>query len=340
MEWATGLSVQNGELMAEFAASSGRKKVADLPSLAIRGLPSSATHRRKVCTDFSTWKSVSGISYLNAFTRRHQGTQNHQFFQFSDGGVDFVVPALALMRAFFRPTKFVLPEMFLPQGIEHICIPGNNSAHCELAPSQSWAVKRRTKKRASGFLPLSWLFSFPSARAMCESLHSHAIAGRLGMSLPTAKVQAVVRGRKLKNSFYVTELRLISLDALESPFDFAAMHCTTIPFYSVKNLCRDGKRLEPLRDSTMRHRPNGEFAVSDQEWKLIEPLLTPKLNKHRTHNARLQFDGVVEKVGTGVPWRKMRYLTGTWETASSALQRWKKSGVWPQVRSVLAQRPA
>lgn len=338
MDWATGLVFQNGKLMAEFADSSGRKTVADLPSLAAHGLPSSATHRRTVSTDFSTWKNVGGASYLSAVALPQQGTTNHQFFQFSDDGVEFVVPALALMRAFFRPTQFVLPEMFMPQGIERICTPGNKE-HCEIIVGD-WSSRFRTIHRASGFLPLSWLYSFPSARAMSGSLHGHALAGDLGMSLPLAKAQAAAHGLQIGKAFYVTELRLVSLDALELPFDFAEKHCTTIPFLSAKNPCQDGKRAAPLRDTNIRPHPDGVFLTSDEEWKVLEPVLATNPHPRQTHDVRRLLDGIVEKVGTGVAWRKMRCQTGNWGTASSALQRWKKSGVWAQVLPVLARRPA
>ena len=338
--WATGLVFQNGKLAAEFADSGGRTTVEDLPGLATRGLPTLATHRRKVTADFSTWTSVSGASYLKAFKLPQQDTGRHEFFQFSADSVDFVVPALALMRAFFRPTQYVIPLMLMPQGIEHICVPSENYAHCELSSNGSWSSKRRTKDRASGVLPLSWLYSFPSARGMCGSVHSHALAGHLGMSLPLAKAHAVLHGLKMGKSFYATEVRIMSLDALEPPFDFAENHCRAIPFYSINNKCVGGRRAKPLQDGKIRPNPTGTFAVSDHEWDAIEPLLTTKRNAFRAHDARLQFDGVVEKVGTGVSWRKMNWSTGTWETASSALQRWKKNGVLAKALDVLAQRPA
>jgi hypothetical protein len=174
---------------------------------------------------------------------------------------------------------------------------------------------------------------------MCGSLHNKALAGRLGVSLPLAKVQAAAHGLQIRKSFYVTELRLVSLDALELPFDFAEKHCTTIPFLSAKNPCQDGKRAAPLRDTNIRPHPDGGFLTSDAEWKTLEPILTTKPHPRQTHDVRRLLDGIVEKVGTGVAWRKMHCLTGTWETASSALQRWKKSGVWAQVLPVLARRP-
>ena len=338
--WATGLVFQNGKLMAEFADSRGRTTVAALPDLASHGLPTLATHRRKVATDFSRWTSVSGAPYLKAFKLPRQDADGHEFFQFSADGIEFVVPALALMRAFFRPTRYVLPLMLLPQGIEHICIPGDDNGHCGLSSSESWPSKRHTKDRASGVLPLSWLYSFPSARGMCGSLHGHALAGHLGMSLPLAKAHAVLHGLKIGKSFYVTDFRIMSLDALEPPFDFAENHSRAIPFYSVNNKCVGGRRAKPLRDREVRPNQTGTFAVSDPEWDAIEPLLTTKRNAFRSHDARLQFDGVVEKVGTGVSWRNMSWSTGTWETASSALQRWKKNGVWAKALVVLAQRPA
>lgn len=339
MDWATGLVFQNGKLMAEFSDSSGRKTVADLPSLAAHGLPSSATHRRKVSTDFYTWKSVSSVLYLTAFSLPQHNTASHQFFQFDDDGVEFFVPALALMRAFFRPAKFVLPEMFLPHGIERVCTPGNQE-HCEIIAEGDWSSRFRTMHRASGFLPLSWLYSFPSAREMAGSLHGNALAGRVGMSLPKAKVQAAAHGLQIGKAFYVTELRLVSLDALESPYDFAETHCTTIPFLSAKNPCPDGKPSEPLHDAAIRTHPDGGFLTSDEEWKVLEPVLATNPHPRQTHDVRRLLDGIVEKVGTGVAWRKMRCPTGTWGTASSALQRWKKNGVWAQVLLVLARRPA
>lgn len=77
--------------------------------------------------------------------------------------------------------------------------------------------------------------------------------------------------------------------------------------------------------------------LSDFEWARIKPLLPPQ----KPHVGRPSLDhrkiinGILWVERTGGPWRQMPRCYGTWSTVASRYHRWKKTGVWQQVKRVL-----
>lgn len=82
----------------------------------------------------------------------------------------------------------------------------------------------------------------------------------------------------------------------------------------------------------------GRYDLSDEEWRLVEPLL-PKVGKgKRRVDDRQVINGIFYVLRTGAPWRDLPERYGPYTTVYNRFNRWAKRGVWLRVFEELAQR--
>ena len=77
----------------------------------------------------------------------------------------------------------------------------------------------------------------------------------------------------------------------------------------------------------------GRFDLTDAQWAVLEPLLPAPLRLGRPSlwSRRQLIDGIRWRVRTGVPWRDMPAVYGSWAAAYGLFRRWQRAGVWQQV---------
>ena len=80
-----------------------------------------------------------------------------------------------------------------------------------------------------------------------------------------------------------------------------------------------GRKAGPPRYQTANCSIRGSaWCLSDHEWAAIKPIVAPTSSnrgQNRKHDLRTLVDGVIEKIGSGVPWQKMAYTAGDWRNA-------------------------
>jgi len=80
------------------------------------------------------------------------------------------------------------------------------------------------------------------------------------------------------------------------------------------------------------------YDLSDEEWRLVEPLLPkPGKGKHRVDDRRVA-NGIFYVLRTGAPWRDLPERYGPYTTVYNRFNRWAKRGIWLKVFEELAQR--
>ena len=82
----------------------------------------------------------------------------------------------------------------------------------------------------------------------------------------------------------------------------------------------------------------GRYDLSDEEWRLVAPLL-PKLGKGKPRvDDRRVVNGIFYVLRTGAPWRDLPERYGPYTTIYNRFNRWAKRGIWLKVFKELAQR--
>jgi transposase len=78
--------------------------------------------------------------------------------------------------------------------------------------------------------------------------------------------------------------------------------------------------------------------LSEEEWKLLEPLL-PVRRKRARLNDREIVSAIFHVLRTGVPWRDLPEHYGPYTTAYNRFNRWCRRGIWAKFLDKLASTP-
>lgn len=82
-------------------------------------------------------------------------------------------------------------------------------------------------------------------------------------------------------------------------------------------------------------------ALTDDRWKLIEPLLPGQASDpgRTAKDNRLFVDAVLWIAKTGAPWRDLPERFGNWNSVFQRFNRWCKRGIWQRILDVLGDDP-
>jgi hypothetical protein len=337
VELITHMERLGDRLVAIGVGSPAARAGYDVEQLGLDGVPDDKSDRRRAETHFSDWDQASLSEYGYAFGLPVPPGDGHEVWSFQHNGTRFVVPALVLMRAMFRPNHFLLPHLFKPQSLEDVCdfVGGDAASRVALTGSlRNWTGSR---ERASTLEPLSWLYSFPSARAMWGSVLSASSRSRIGLELPSASARMVVHGKAHSKNFYATRIVVVSLTAQEAPLEFAHDHSRDICFHVSDERLASGFKPNISKDESIKLRGE-ESCLSDAEWLQIEPAVGLDSGRKFKHSPRAIVDAMLAKQSQGTSWTDTSYAGGIeHSTASTAFHRWRKDGRWAKVLQLLEQ---
>jgi hypothetical protein len=84
--------------------------------------------------------------------------------------------------------------------------------------------------------------------------------------------------------------------------------------------------------------PEGAAPLTDEEWKMVEPLIPRKPPAGRPyHDHRSVLGGILWVARTGSSWREMPEEFGKWETAYKRYELWVKQGLWQRILRALGE---
>jgi len=338
MEWARGIVVRGGELWAEVESTNGATGLVALTELYRRGLPTvDKTVRRTVTVNFRDFSPCDARKYTDYFgiemTKGEAG--GHQVFEVQHDGKTYLVPALALMRALFRPTPNLLHEMFGPSALERTLWLDYSNRSADIVVDAKWATSSVKERHSNWQGPLRWMASHRTARRMADSVHRNAMAGRLALNLADCEAEIVLSGSQGPNAVLVTEARILSITPSEHP-DLPVVGCE----HRIAFLDRDwakGRNLNKRVSTPVPSHVDGTLELTDDEWSAIGPLLAGARRRAYSYELcqRSLFDGVLRKLATGETWRKSTYKVGDWRNAATTHRTWTRRGTFEQALKVL-----
>lgn len=338
MEWARGIVVSGGELWAEVESTKGATGLVALKKLYRRGLPTvDKTVRRTVTVNFRDFSPCDARKYTDYFgiqmTKGEAGA--HQVFEVQHDGKTYLVPALALMRALFRPTPKLLHEMFGPSALERTLWLDYSNGSADIVVDAKWATSSVKERHSNWQGPLRWMASHLTARRMADSVHRNAMAGRLALNLADCEAEIVLSGSQGPNAVLVTEARILSITPSEHP-DLPVVGCE----HRIAFLDRDwakGRNLNKRVSTPVPSHVDGTLELTDDEWSAIGPLLAGARKRAYSYELcqRSLFDGVLRKLATGETWRKSTYKVGDWRNAATTHRTWTRRGTFEQALKVL-----
>lgn len=343
MELAIGLGFEGIQLTAYAVNSDGEAVGFPLKDLYKRGLPTCAKPaRRRIDTNLASWRVVDGQAYLDAFGFKGcQATEiNHQFFEVKSSRRTHIVPALALMRALFRPTKNLLPEMFMPQALDRQCRLAVSESKARVEVDAPWATKAIAEQSSDWRQLFTWLMAHPSAYEMAGSVHAQAMEGEFGLQLPMAEMRMVFRGMGTGTTMFVTDVSITTITPQdERLFDMQDSTSVVTLFDRKVPLGKKGTFGSITSHLKVPCHCNGSSELNDTEWTRIEPILLSARQRPREFelSQRELLNGVLHKLASGQPWKEVAYTTGSWSNAYTAFRRWSARGTFDKVLSALTE---
>ena len=218
MVWAESVDLSSGK--ATVHCGPNDRALIDFKTLVNEGLPQTVRHRHTIRLPVHDGKCVNvSAAYIFPDTwAPHKLWETHGLYSWLLNGTTYLVPALALLRAFFGLPK-LLAEIFRPQALERIALLDYSNGR--YSPTVHMLIGglsfKDTRQRSRYNLLLQWMLSDSSARRMAGSVHRHALQGHINLSLPNAVAHLEVTGVALQNSFFVTRCALQSLHPEEAP---------------------------------------------------------------------------------------------------------------------------
>lgn len=330
MDWAIGIVWRNNRIFGEFIDEAGKRELAEVDTMATRGVPDDASSKfGRFDSNFSDWQEVSADGYLTAFGLESVGLvqQNHSVYMVTAGQLTLAIPALVLMRALFRPNKFMLSRVFRPHFLNFCSHFDNLQGPPRLVLDVPQKRKVFGSRESADYLqPIAWMRCYPSAWAMAGAVHSYARDGEIRLKLPTGMVRCSVIGKLVNNIVNVTKMKILTITTNEEP----ALNCEQF-----SKVISFGKRLTSRENETLSgthiswsvpQHEDGGVELTDEEWVSIAPILHKKIGRPTKHSRREVLNSILTKLSSGLPWRDIPYQVGNWNNTTEAYRRWNKQG--------------
>jgi len=85
-------------------------------------------------------------------------------------------------------------------------------------------------------------------------------------------------------------------------------------------------------------RKQGRGDLSDEQWRLVKPLLPTQKRGGKWNDHRVTFDGILWILRTGAPWRDLPERYGKWGSVYHRFNRWRNDGTFNRVLKALRIR--
>lgn len=330
MDWALGIVVENGRLAVQGINREGDLKTGRLTEVGVAGVPSCLkTTKRLGKLDFSSFAPVPAEDYLAAFDLKlPEGLENrHAVWESRLDGARIIVPSLVLMRAFFRPIKYLLPDMFRPHAMDKCCFVDFSQLPSKVIIESYWHSDGYMNGHGDINQPLSWMNFFPSAGKLAASVHQNAMLGNIGIEMPQGSARLTMHGVEVGDALFVTEVRIVSIHTDEQPIPEAVGHSKDIVFRGITD--KGPSKGAVILTPKVLTGSDGRIEVTDPEWSAVEPLLLKgQMRRRESLNQRYLFDAILTKINSNVSWRKLVSKSGTGNNAQFAHRSWNSRGTF------------
>jgi putative transposase len=80
--------------------------------------------------------------------------------------------------------------------------------------------------------------------------------------------------------------------------------------------------------------------LTDEQWKLIEPMVPPpkRGGRPRTTDVRTAIDGILYLSRTGCAWRMLPKDFGPWPTVHDYYRNFRRYGLWQEIHDALREK--
>lgn len=340
MDWARRIVVSGNGLAAEIQSVDGTTSLLGLAELYRRGLPAGENVvRRTLTVSFADFIPCDPREYATHFGLliADEGVGKHQVFEVLNKGKRFLVPALALMRALFRPSSKLLVNMFAPSALERTCWLDHSNGGVRVVIDAKWATSAVVERNSNWVVPLGWMAMHPSARRMADSVHRHAMSGCLALDLSEGRTEVVMAGVQGADGIRVTEVRFLTVFPGDAPDVQDASVASRLDF--VNREWAKGRNMKNTLSAELPLSISSNPQVTDAEWTVLGPLLGDqrKRAKPYLHCQRKLFNGVLGKLASGEAWQSCTYEAGDWYNAVYAHQTWNRRGTLKQALDMLRE---
>ena len=337
MDWALGVSLDTSSIEV-FTSSKGigYRSIEDVARARLRVQGSTKAHRVLYKGCLSSWTPSNQDDYLAGLGVRlpDRCLNRHEIFKFVDDGLTVHVPALALMQAFFKPCPLLFPAAFKIAGPDIFAYVDYSQTPPTVVVDHLAYIRHthRSRESAAPNKPLEWLHLSKSARNAMHSVYLGALIGALRMSLPLGSFRIALHGPKIGSQIFATTATLIAMTIPEE--DSVTGSSETLIFHSMADPRRK-VRASAVGIKIPLH-ADGTSSITDQEWQLIEPILTPKRKTRNViHSRRDLLDAILLKISSGIWWAKVPTKGFKTTDLSGAFRRWKADGLFDQALEVL-----
>jgi hypothetical protein len=322
MEWAQSISARSGQLVVSTFDVRGQQSFCGLDELHERGLPietETAPRPERIC--LSELVETTADGYLEAFGIRARSSENqHAVYALRRERSTIVIPALALIRGCYQPTRILLAEMFRPQALHRMAYtdPSDIRRIRIVAPwSRNHFVKERSPVRV-----LEWLLNDPSARQLANSVHENAMCGRIGFNFSPLELDVNISGIRRGTTIFATSVT-VQRALLSSASAYAAGE-----LHSLLALASNGAAGVSRTPLHVERGPDGRLQLSAEEWDSVRTRLRMS-RKPRTSENDLKevFENILLKLTSDeTSWQGMKSLGIDPQRHKAYHRRWSHSG--------------
>ncbi len=338
MEWALGVSLDTSSIEV-FTSNEGieHRRIKEIASERLTVPRTTKPYRVLYDGSLSSWSLSDPGEYLAGMgIELPQGCLNrHDVFKFiGNDSLTVHVPALVLMQAFFKPNPLLFPAAFRMTGPDLFAFVDYGQTPPTVVVDDLAYIRHtpRGRESAAPNKPLEWLHLSKSARKAMHDVYQGASTGALRLSLPRGEFRIALHGARVGNQVFATTATLIATtipaeDSVTGTSETMIFHSMADPQRKAK-VSAGGIKI-PLHSE-------GASLVTDQEWQLIEPILTVKRRGHSAiHSRRELLDAILLKLSSGISWAKVPTKGFKTTDLSWTFRRWKTEGLLDQVLDVL-----
>ncbi len=337
MDWVSGVvRGENGRLYLQVQDAEGARAFRSLSDEEPR-LKTKGTVRRKVRFQFGAAARVDVGDYLRGVGLEHLDGHCQAAYAVPTSAGVAVIPSQVMVLATLgaqEPCRKVLLEPSELSELMEVFADGPGRRLQVEAPSDVY-------NRESLVQRLTWLLTYPSAKAAWGSVYQRALGGRFDMRLPKAEVVASAHGRLEGSTLFVTDLNLLELTPMEDPFPFAAAGAPTAFVLNNKVSIRNahGHAAAPAAEArigstgTVQPLSDAQWATVEQRVKTAEP---KRPGRPRAHTLRDILECIRLKLGTPYSWSKCPGDKALKQSASVLLSKLQREGAWEPVLAAMA----